>query len=248
MKYTEMNSGIISSWVDKGWEWGTEITHEEYLAALEGRFSIVLTPTRRVPDDWILPIRGKKVLGLASGGGQQLPILTALGAECTLLDISDSQIEKDRMVAEREGYSINLVKGDMTEAFPFEDESFDMIINPVSDCFIETLDVFFSESHRVLRKGGTFISGLSLDINYVFDDDEMRMIHPLPFNPLKDPELMEELMASDSGVQFSHSIEESLRGLLKAGFMIDDLYQDTNGEGRIHEMGLPSFLAVRCTK
>ena len=90
MKYTEMNSGIISSWVDKGWEWGTEITHDEYLSALEGRFSIVLTPTRRVPDNWILPIRGKKVLGLASGGGQQLPILTALGAECTLLDISDS--------------------------------------------------------------------------------------------------------------------------------------------------------------
>ena len=52
----------------------------------------------------------------------------------------------------------------------------------------------------------------------------------------------------DGGMQFSHTLEESLGGLLRAGFTIDDLYEDTNGEGRLHDLGIPSYLAVRATR
>ena len=31
-------------------------------------------------------------------------------------------------------------------------------------------------------------------------------------------------------------------------FSIDDLYEDTNGEGRLHELNIPSMLAVKATK
>ena len=92
------------------------------------------------PHSWFGDLHGQKVLGLASGGGQQMPILTALGAKCTVLDYiySDQQLESERLVAEREGYDIvDIVKADMTQPLPFADESFDMIIQPVANCYVE---------------------------------------------------------------------------------------------------------------
>ncbi len=71
------------------------------------------------------------MLGLASGGDQQGALLTASSYDVTIFDNSRRQLAAERSVAEREGYWINLVKGDMTRPFPFED-GFDWIINPVS--------------------------------------------------------------------------------------------------------------------
>ena len=78
MNYTDINSETIDRWVEEGWEWGIPISHEEFLRAKEGDFRIVLTPTRAVPREWFPDLRGKRVLGLASGGGQQMPIFAAL--------------------------------------------------------------------------------------------------------------------------------------------------------------------------
>ena len=96
-----------------------------------------MTPTKPVPRDWFGLLKGKKVLGLASGGGQQMPIFSALGAKCTVLDYSLKQIESEKMVSEREGYQIRIIQGDMTKLLPFEDEEFDLIFHPVSNCYVE---------------------------------------------------------------------------------------------------------------
>ncbi len=80
-----------------------------------------------------------------------MPILTAMGAQCTVLDISEAQLESERQVAEREGYSIEILAGDITERLPFEDETFDIIINPVSNHYIEKAEPVFRECFRVLK-------------------------------------------------------------------------------------------------
>ncbi len=59
---------------------------------------------------------------------------------------------------------------------------------------------------------------------------------------------MKQLQDEDAGVQFSHSLEEQIDGQLKAGFRLLNLYEDTNGTGRLHEMGIPTFLAMRSVK
>ena len=101
--YTELNSKTIDRWIDEGWEWGIPVSHETYKKALDGDWSVLLTPTKPVPREWFGELRGKKLLGLASGGGQQIPLFTAAGAECTVLDYSEKQLESERRVAEREG-------------------------------------------------------------------------------------------------------------------------------------------------
>ena len=100
------------------------------------------------------------MLGLASGGGQQMPIFAALGAQCTLLDYSFCQCESDRLVAQEEGYEINIIQGDMTKRFPFEDETFDLIFHPVSNCYVEDVKPIFKECYRVLKKGGVFLADM----------------------------------------------------------------------------------------
>lgn len=66
MDYTEINSKTIDEWVKEGWEWGTPITHEDFLNAKNGNWNMLLTPTKFVPKNWYPDLKGKHVLGLAS--------------------------------------------------------------------------------------------------------------------------------------------------------------------------------------
>ena len=246
--YQEINSKTIDSWVEDGWEWGRPISHEEFEEAKKGNYRLLLTPTKSVPKEWIGDVSGKKILGLASGGGQQMPIFSALGAECTVLDYSDRQLESEEFVAKREKYSIKIVKADMTKRLPFEDGEFDMIFHPISNCYVEDVYHIWNECFRVLRSGGILLSGTDHFINYMVDENEEKIVNKLPINPLKDEKLMEELLRTNSGVQFSHSLEEQITGQLKAGFILKDLYEDTNGYGRLHEMNIPTMLAMYSKK
>ena len=136
----------------------------------------------------------------------------------------------------------------MTKPLPFEDESFDLIFHPVSNCYVEDVLPIWKECFRVLKKGGILLSGLDNGFNYLFDENETEVVQKLPFNPLKDKELYEASVKNDWGIQFSHNIEEQIGGQLKAGFMLTDIYQDTNGAGRLHEFNVPTFYATMVVK
>lgn len=249
MNYQDINSKTIDRWIEEGWEWGKPITHEAYADALRGNWDVLLTPTKAVPHSWFGDLRGKKLLGLASGGGQQMPVFSALGADCTVLDFSDRQLDSERLVAEREGYSIRIVKADMSKPLPFSDGEFDIIFHPVSNCYVEEVKPIFRECSRVLKRGGILLCGLDNGVNFIVDVfDETKITNSLPFNPLKNPELMKQLEEDDSGVQFSHTLEEQIGGQLEAGFILTDIYEDTNGEGHLHELNIPSFFATRAIK
>ncbi len=248
MNYQDINASTIDRWIEEGWEWGKPITHEEFVQAKEGNWNVVLTPTKKVPKNWFGELKGKKVLGLASGGGQQMPIFAALGAECTVLDYSEKQLESERFVAEREGYDIRIIRGDMTKRLPFKDEEFDLIFHPVSNCYVKDVKPIWKECHRILKKGGELLSGVDHYINYIVDDQEKEIVNSLPFDPLTNEEYRKQLEDADAGMQFSHTLEEQIGGQLEAGFTLLELYEDTNGEGRLHELNIPTFLAIRSRK
>ena len=151
-------------------------------------------------------------------------------------------------VAKRERYEINLVKADMTKPLPFEDEAFDLIFHPVSNCYIEDVVHVWKECYRILKKGGILLAGLDNGINFIFDDEEEKLMNKLPFNPLKDKELYEKSLKNDWGIQFSHTIEEQIGGQLQAGFILTDIFEDINGQGRLHDFNVPTFYATRAVK
>jgi SAM-dependent methyltransferase len=247
MDYTEINAKTIDRWIDEGWEWGIPITHEEYVKAKNGEWSVLLTPTKSVPKEWFPNLKNKKLLGLACGGGQQMPIFSALGACCTVLDYSDKQLASEQYVAEREAYDIEIIKADMTKNLPFENEFFDMIFHPVSNCYIEDVFHVWKECYRILKKGGILLAGMDNGINFLFDDDEnvseLIVKNKLPYNPLKDKIAYKKLEEDDMGIQFSHTLEEQIGGQLKAGFILKDLYEDYNDDGLLKEY-IPTYIAT----
>ena len=246
--YIEINSNFFDKWVEEGWEWGQPISHEVYEKAKNNDWFVVLTPTKPVPKEWFCEMKNARILGLASGGGQQMPIFSALGANCTVLDYSEKQLQSEKEVAERENYEIEIVRADMTKSLPFEDESFDLIFHPVSNSYIEDVLPVWMECYRILKRGGILLAGIDNGINYIFDDDETSVVDKLPFNPLKDKQLFEKSIRENWAIQFSHTIEEQVGGQLKAGFVLTDIYHDTNGTGRLHEFNVPTFYATRAIK
>ena len=246
--YTKFNAKTIDRWVDEGWEWGKPISHETYENAKNGKWDILLSPNKPVPHEWFGDISGKKILGLASGGGQQMPVLSALGGICTVFDYSSRQLESEKLVADREGYRIDIVCGDMSNALPFESEYFDIIVHPVSNVYVEDVYPIWKECFRVLKKGGILLSGLDNGINFAYDDKETSLCNTLPFNPLKNPGQKSSILAEDGGIEFSHNIEEQIGGQLKAGFRLCDVYDDTNSDGFLHDHNVPSFWVTRSVK
>lgn len=248
MHYTDINARTIDRWCGEGWEWGLPLPREKFEAAKRGDWDVLLTPVRPVPHGWFGDLKGRKLLGLASGGAQQMPVFAALGADCAVLDYSEAQIESERAYAAREGYAIEIVRADMTKPLPFADGRFDIIFHPVSNCYVREVEPIWRECARVLKKGGRLLASFDNGINYLVDEAEERVVHKMPFDPLSDPAIMEECMREDAGVQFSHTFTEELGGLLKAGFRLLDLYEDTNGTGRLHELNINTFMAVLCEK
>ncbi len=101
-------------------------------------------------------VSGRPILCLASGGGQQAPAFGLLGAEVTLLDLSPRQLEQDRRSAAHYGLEPTILQGDMRDLTPFEDDIFDVVYQPYSINFVDTVEPVFDGVRRVLRPGGLY--------------------------------------------------------------------------------------------
>jgi SAM-dependent methyltransferase len=249
------NREAWNRWVDQGNPWTVPVSPEEIAAARQGDWSIFLTETKPVPKEWLPPLEGLQVLCLASGGGQQGPILAAAGAAVTVFDLSPKQLGQDRMVAEREGLPLRLVEGDMRDLSVFEDESFDLIVHPVSNVFSPDIRPVWREAYRVLRPGGYLIAAFVNPVEYIFDSKlldeqgEFRVRHALPYS---DEDLTEEEWREQFGehapIEYSHTLEDQIGGQLDAGFIIVGLYEDyRRGDEPIAQV-MPSYIATRARK
>jgi SAM-dependent methyltransferase len=101
-------------------------------------------------------LAGKRVLCLASGGGQQSAAFALLGAEVTVVDLSAAQLARDREATDHYGLRIKLVEADMRDLSCLETSSFDLVYHPYSLNFIPDARVVFREVARVLRSGGLY--------------------------------------------------------------------------------------------
>ena len=100
--------------------WSQPVSSEVTKNAKDGNWQIHITK-KPLPIAWLpKDIKGKKILCLASAGGQQAPVLTAAGADVTVFDLSQQQLEQDKLVAERDGLELTVVKGDMRDLSPLK--------------------------------------------------------------------------------------------------------------------------------
>ncbi len=241
--------------VDSGNRWTVPVSESVISAAREGQWEILLTPTIPVPRNWFpADLHGIDMLCLACGGGQQGPVLAAAGAAVTVLDNSPRQLAQDRMVAIRENLSIRTVEGDMADLSIFPDESFHLIIHPVSNIFAPDVLPVWREAYRVLRQGGSLLAGFNNPIMYIFDFEkmdrgELEVCHRLPYSDLADmdPEALRQFMEDKSPLEFSHTLDEQIGGQIAAGFMIAGFFEDSDPEIALSRYA-PTYIATRAIK
>jgi ubiquinone/menaquinone biosynthesis C-methylase UbiE len=117
----------------------------------------VETARQRIdPSGQLGSVAGKHVLVLAGGGGQQSVAFRLLGAEVTVLDLSDAQLSRDRDAAAQLGLEIRTVEGDMRDLSTFDAASFDVVSQPYSLNFVPDCRPVFREVARVIRAGGWY--------------------------------------------------------------------------------------------
>jgi ubiquinone/menaquinone biosynthesis C-methylase UbiE len=241
--------------VEKGNPWTVPVDHEKIVQAKQGYWQIVLTPTIHVPKSWFPDFSGKPVLCLASGGGQQGPILAAAGGIVTTLDNSPMQLKRELEVAKREGLNINTVEGDMRDLSRFPDNYFTLIFHPVSNLFIPEIKSVWTEAYRVLAPGGVLLSGFANPINYIFDwqkmeeERKLEVRYCLPYSDVEDlpKDQLQKYMEEGNPLEYSHSFNDQIGGQLQAGFIITGFYEDHDPFALMGQY-MPTFFAVKAEK
>lgn len=118
--YLEYNRNAWNHQVRSGNRWTVPVGEEEIKKARNGEWSVVLTPFTPVPHEWF-PSKGAKLLGLASGGGQQGPVLAAAGYDVTIFDNSPAQLQQDKKISDQFDLGILTIQGDMADLSFFKD-------------------------------------------------------------------------------------------------------------------------------
>jgi SAM-dependent methyltransferase len=237
-----------------GNEWTVPVGPEAIARARAGDWSVVLIGYQPVPRDWFpADLAGAPILCLASGGGQQGPVLAAAGGDVTVFDNSPSQLARDEEVAAREGLAVRTVLGDMRDLSAFGDGGFDVVFNPVSNVFCPELAPVWRESFRVLRPGGLLLTGFMNPDIFVFDvtaldeREEFVVRHPLPFSTLDLPDAERRQAYGDGPIEYSHSLTEQIGGQLAAGFILTHLVEAPH-HADLTSRYMPGYMATRARK
>ncbi len=250
MNLLQHNQQAWDNYVDKNDQWTIPVSEKEIAAARNGQVEIVLTPTKKVPLNWFPKLAGLKILGLASGGGQQGPILAAAGATVTIFDNSPKQLGQDQKLSEQYNLGIKTVRGDMRDLSVFENESFDLIFNPCSILFVDNIQLIWNECYRVLKPNGVLMTGLINPMAFQINEDSLQLTYPQPFSDLKSlpEEELKTLLQNKEALVFGHSLSDQIGGQLNAGFAITNMFEDNwNGDNKL-DAYFPSFMATRAVK
>lgn len=178
-------------------------------------------------------VKGLKVLCLAAGGGWQSILYAAAGADVTVVDLSPSMLRLDAREAERRGYTLKLVEGSMDDLSMLEAESFDIVHQPVSTCYVPRIEAVFAQVSRVLKDRGIYISQhkTPTSLQVVDNDSQHRYLIGVSYyvgdDPLPD---VNDIAYREVGTrEYLHRWEELVGGLCRAGFVIEDLVEPKRG-------------------
>ncbi len=256
MDVTAFNREAWNKEAKAGGEWSIPVTSEAVTLAKQGQWSVILTPLAKVPDAWFDGVKGKTILGLASGGGQQMPILAAAGGNITSFDNSDEQLAKDSQVAAAEGLSITTIQGDMADLSVFADAQFDLIFHPVSNCFVPDVNKVWQECFRVLKPGGRLLAAFMNPAMFMFDHDKaqangkLEVEFAIPYSDLTaSAERQADTIGKGHAVEFSHTLESQIGGQMAAGFTLHGFYEDHwNDEATLLNQFMPTAMATLAIK
>jgi len=183
-------------------------------------------------------IRGKRLLCLAAGGGKHGPLYAAAGAEVTVLDISPAMLQLDRQVAAERGLRLTTVEASMDDLSMLPEAAFEIVIHPVSTCYVPEIAAVYRQVARVTERGGLYISQhkqpASLQASEPATGGAPDCEHYRLYQPYYRTGPLAPAAASktrEAGThEFLHRWEELIGGLCRSGFVIEDLAEPNHAE------------------
>ncbi len=179
-------------------------------------------------------IQGWNVLCLAAGGGRHGPLYSAAGANVTVVDLSPAMLELDRRVAEEKGLRIRTIETSMDRLDGFADAEFDLVIHPVSTCYLPSLSALFLGIARITRPGGLYISQHKQPMNLQASLDTVTGSYYVQHayydkTPVAQPQQPTKLREPGTN-EFVHSWTNIIGGICQAGFLVEDLSEPLHGK------------------
>jgi SAM-dependent methyltransferase len=203
------------------------------------------------PLGWVeRPVSGKRILCLAAGGGKHGPLFAKAGAIVTVVDISSEMLALDRKIAAELGVQLRTVEASMDSLSMLAESSFDVVVQPVSTCYVPDLRKVYADVARVLVGGGAYISqhkqptalqaeAVSNGRGYLVTQ-LYRRDGPLPV-------VQNDFPHRESGaMEFLHTWEDLIGGMCRSGFVIEDLVEPRHSDHRASY--LPPFVTIKARR
>jgi 2-polyprenyl-3-methyl-5-hydroxy-6-metoxy-1,4-benzoquinol methylase len=205
-------------------------------------------------------VRGQRLLCLAAGGGKHSTLFATAGALVTVVDVSPKQLEQDRLIAKQRGLDVRVVEASMDDLSALADASFDIVVQPVSTCYVPDVRPVYREVARVLATGGVYVSQHKQPVNQqaaALPIGESGYVLTEPYyrtGPL--PPMTVDAHHREIGTQgFLHRWEELLGELCKAGFVIEAVTEPKHadplaapGTFRHRSAYVPPFIKVKARR
>ncbi len=213
-------------------------------------------------DPWLMaegPLEGRNVLCLAAGGGTHGPLHALAGADVTVVDFSDVQLQRDRAIAQHAGLTLKTVQASMDDLSVLQSGSFDAVLHPVSLCYVPDVVPVYREIARVLKTGGLYISQQKQAGSQQAALEPAGRVYNLespaeagfPLPPTEHDSPLREKGAQE----FVHPLGTLLGGLCASGFVIESLQEPPRGDawappGTVEHRArfLPPYLKIKARR
>lgn len=211
------------------------------------------------PFGWIPgPVAGKQVLCLAAGGGKHGPIFASQQADVTVVDISETMLRLDREIARREKVPLKTINTSMNNLSALGSGIFDIVLQPVSTCYVKNIRAVYREVARVIKTGGIYISQhkqpISLQAAAKPSANGAYNIQEPYYRSGPLPSVTNSEHREANTKEFLHTLEAILGGMCAQGFSINDVKEPKHADplaiqGSFQErcIYVPPYIAVKAT-
>ena len=179
-------------------------------------------------------VAGKRVLCVAAGGGWHGPLFASVGADVTVVDVSPEMLHRDEEVAAKRSLRLSVVEASMDDLSAFEEAQFEIVIQPVSTCYLPDINRVYREVARVTAAGGLYISQHKQPANLQSSTMPRSGSYAVQESYYRSgalPAVDSDALHRESGtLEYLHRWDDLLGGICRAGFVIEDIAEPRHGD------------------
>jgi len=186
-------------------------------------------------DPWVADegVAGKTVLCLGAGGGRQGPLYAAAGGQVTIVDISDAQLDIDRRIARESKLAMATLAASMDDLSQLVAASFDIVVQPVSTCYLPEIDRVYEQVARVIKPGGLYVSQhkqpASLQARIKRSAHGYEITEPY-YRKTPLPQVNGSVHREAGTIEYLHRWEQLIGSMCLSGFVIEDLSEPCHAD------------------